>query len=209
MSEVTTNTAPDTTQAAEVKTETVVTAAPEAKVVAESKQTEQKTEAQSEAKPAVPEKYELKLPEGSPLNAKRIEEISAEAKANGWSNEQAQKALERESQAVATFAQAQQQQIKQQVEQWKTDFINDKEIGGDKANESAEYAKRFVARFGSQKLKDALDSTGLGNNPELIRMCAAAGKLMVDDKFVHSSAPAKADKSIGEVFYPTMYEKKE
>jgi len=201
MSEIQQTTAPATTQAVDATPATVVTEAPKAEATTETK-TEPPKEAPAAPAKVEPVKFDLKHPEGSLLNPKRIEEIVAEAKASGLTPEQAQANVDREHKAIATFQEAQKQQLTQNVEQWRKDFENDKEIGGNLAKESAEHAKRFVTKFGSPKLKEALDSSGLGNHPELIRMCAAAGKLLANDKFVQASASPKQEKSLSEIFYP-------
>lgn len=193
----TTNTAPVTPQAEEVKPAEAQVETPkaEAKPEAEAK-------VQAEVKPEAPKEIAVKLPEGSLLDAKRIDEIVAEAKAKGISSEEAQANLEREDKAVAAYAEAQKAQLTKQTEAWKAEFMNHPEYGGVHANENAEHAKRFIQKFASPALKEALDTTGLGNFPDLVYMCAQAGKLLANDSFVHASAKTTAEKSLSEIFYP-------
>src|SRR3972149_1235780 len=73
--------------------------APSPAVAAAAAPTEEKPVAE---KPVVPQKYELKLPEGSQLDQARIDSLSAYAKEKGLSNEQAQAILDRESDAVSS-----------------------------------------------------------------------------------------------------------
>ena len=56
-----------------------------------------KTEPKKEEKPAVPEKYDLKAPEGSLLAEPMLEKIAAFARERGFSQEQAQAMVEHES----------------------------------------------------------------------------------------------------------------
>lgn len=144
-------------------------------------------------KPAVPEKYELKLPEGSQLDAAHVEKVAAYAKERGLSNEQAQAVLERESQAVSGFIEGSQNQLKEQSTKWVEELKQDKDVGGDSFNKSAELAKRFVSRFGDDSLKDALDQTGLGNHPGLFKMIVRAAKLMSEDQLVLPNAQPSAE----------------
>lgn len=149
----------------------------------------------------VPEKYDLKLPEGSLLDAKAIEEISSFAKEKGLSNEQAQAILERENGAVSNFASKQQQDLKEKPTAWLSEAQSDKEIGGEAFAKNAEVAKRVVDKFGSEAFKKTLNDTGLGNHPELVRVFYRIGKMMSDDQFIVPGAQTGAKKSIEDVFY--------
>lgn len=171
----------------------------ETKPVEEKKSEEKPTE--GEAKPV---EYKLTLPEGSPLDAKAIEALTAFAKEKGLSVEQAQLTLERESGAVTAFAQAQQQQFETTKLEWYEAAKSDKEIGGDNFAQSAENAKRIVNKYGSAAFKQELDRTGLGNHPELLRVFARIGKEMQSDSFVKPGAMASSPKSAESVFYPNL-----
>lgn len=149
----------------------------------------------------VPEKYELKLPEGSPLKATHVEKIAAEAKARGLSNEEAQALLERDSELLATHAEDQQAQLKATTAKWLEDAKADGEIGGAKAAECFELSKRVVARFGTDAFKASLESTGLGNNPELVRMLYRIGKSMSEDQLVLPGEPPAQKKTIIQHLY--------
>src|SRR5688572_20896218 len=78
-------------------------AAAETEKLKEDGNKDKQVEAPKEQKPVVPEKYDLKLPEGSLLEAAQMEKISAYAKEKGLSNEQAQELLERENDAVSGY----------------------------------------------------------------------------------------------------------
>lgn len=142
------------------------------------------TETPKAEKPVVPEKYDLKLPEGSLLDASRIEKIEAYAKAHGFSNEQAQAFLEEQHSLLADHIESQREAFRQKSETWVKELQADKEFGGEAFSQNAELAKRFINRFGSETLKDALDQTGLGNHPELFRMIVRASKAMSEDQLI-------------------------
>lgn len=135
-------------------------------------------------KPVVPEKYDLKLPDGSQLDAKAIEKVASYAKEKGLTNEQAQALLERENTAVAEFAERQKQEVKAKLESWVNDVKADKEIGGDAFNANAELAKRVIERYATPEFKATLDETGLGNHPELVRVFVRIGRAMAEDQLV-------------------------
>jgi len=176
-------------------------------------QTEDKTKAQEpaktevpkteEKKTVVPEKYELKLPEGSLLDAKASERIAAYAKSQGLSNEQAQALLEREHGAVSLFAEGQKAELTRLGKEWVATATGDKEIGGTDENfkKNVTLARRVIARFSSDGFLDALDKTGLGNHPELIRTFVRIGKMVGEDKLVIANSQAATKLTPEELFY--------
>lgn len=121
------------------------------------------------AAPAVPEKYELKMPEKSPLAAAHLEKVAAIAKEQGLSQEEAQAFLEHDHEVASSVVAAQLENVKVQQDEWKKASVADPEIGGAKLAENAEYTKRFLDRYGSLEMKHILDASGFGNHPEVVR----------------------------------------
>ena len=153
-------------------------------------------------KPVAPEKYELKLPEGSKLDASHLERIAADAKARGLSQEDAQAEVERNSKAQEAFAKQQDEQVKVYLEKLATEAKADKEIGGEAFVKNSELAKRVVDRFGTEEFKKALNDSGLGNHPELIRVFHRIGKIMSEDQLVLPGTQQKSEKKpAAEVLY--------
>lgn len=142
------------------------------------------------------EAYDLQLPEKSVLTKTDLERIVADAKARGLSKEEAQKLVERDSTTLMSYVAQQEEKYKLAQTQWLEATKSDKELGGENLQRTADSAKRVLDRFGSQELKDALNETGLGNHPELIRVFARIGKLMANDSFVvaQGSSGDKNDK---------------
>jgi hypothetical protein len=161
--------------------------------------------AQDPNKSTVPEKYELKLPEGSLLDASTIEKISTYAREKGLSNEDAQALLDRENTAVASYHEAQMKQVENIRNGWVKTAENDPEIGGNAFKENAELAKRVIDRYFTDDFKKVLNETGFGNHPEVMRGFVRMGKDMADDKFVHAKNHGAGDqKNAAELFYPSM-----
>jgi len=185
----TSQTAEATASTAAATTETTQAATPQAT-----------SEAQPAA-PAVPEKYELKLPEGSTLDQSAIDRVSAYAKEMKLSQDMAQAVLDREHLAVDSYAKALDSQFAAVKEEWKQNGFKDKEIGGDAYRENAELAKRVVAKYASEEFAKILDESGYGNHPELIRTFLRIGKAMAEDKLVMPGAQAGGKKSAEELFY--------
>ena len=152
------------------------------------KEGEPKTPPAEGAKP--PADYDLKLPEGSPLSADDLAATLKDAKAAGQTKEQAEKTLEIKDQAVRTALQRQGELVKQVQAEWKSAVAKDPEIGGDALAENVELAKRAWDKLASPELKRWADQTGLGNNPEVVRLMVRVGKLIGEDGIVRGTSGA-------------------
>jgi hypothetical protein len=174
---------------------------------------EGQTGPQGQTGPAAPEKYELKLPEGSNLQQAHLDEVAAIAKQRGLSNEDAQAMVDRESKLLDTYAEGQQKNFEEVTSKWGAESKSDPEIfGGSDENfqKNSELAKRVIDRYGTPELKQGLNSTGFGNHPALVKFVLNIGKAMSEDQLVIQSTKGSAeDKSMEEVFYGDNKEKKE
>ena len=145
-----------------------------------------------ETKPETPpEKYELKLPDQSPVDPKRLEAIAAEAKAANMTQEQAQSLVEREHRMMTDLIQSHQDRING----WMKESIADKEIGGPEISRNIEMAKRLVDTFGSPLLKKQLEDSGMGQHPELLRLFVRLGKAYGEDRLVTGAQGVPAKKA--------------
>lgn len=162
--------------------------------------------------PKAPEKYELVQRKDSPLLKEDVAEIEANAKAQGLSQEQAQKLVESKEADHDKFFSRQIQQAKDQQTLWRSEVEADKEIAGTDGKafkQNVELAKRAMDRFADDQFKKVLSETGLGNNPHLIRTFLRIGRGMADDTAVldgSSSTPTK--KSREEKLFPTNFKEK-
>lgn len=148
--------------------------------------------------------FDLKAPKDSLLDTAAVDAIKAFAKEKGLSAEQAQAMLERESANVASFVEQQEQARDQMRSSWLEQTKTDKEIGGEQFNANAELAKRVVEKFGTDEFKKALDESGLGNHPELVRILARIGKAMGNDTLVVPGSTSGTPKpSMAERLYPS------
>lgn len=136
--------------------------------------------AEKDKKPAAPEKYEFAAPEGQELDANALSVFEPIAKELGLTQEQAQK-------LVDIYPQIQQQQAEawsKQGEEWREQVKSDKEIGGDKYTANVGNAQKALDQFGSPALREYLETTLLGNHPELVRFFAKVGKAVSEDTMV-------------------------
>lgn len=192
---------------AEAAQENTQTAAPkvedapvqQATPAAQEPQKQQQTEAKTEVKEIT---YDLKLPEGSLLDAKRIEEVAAYARERGFSNDVAQQLLEREHALVQNHVAAQKNNYETVRNGWVSSLKADKEIGGEHWDASVKLAQSAIDRFGGPTFKQALKESGLGDHPDLFRFALAVGKAMApDNSVVPKSQSVMAEKNLESIFY--------
>lgn len=130
-----------------------------------------------------PEEYaNFDMPEGVELDTKLLESVAPVFKELNLTQGQAQKLAD----TFAAYKQADAQQLQDafnaDVQKWKQDAEADKEIGGDTFKENVGTAVKALDRFGTSELKSLLESTGLGNHPEVIRFFHRVGKTISEDK---------------------------
>ena len=133
--------------------------------------------APADAKPVVPEKYEFKAPDGREFDGETIAAYSEVARELGLSQDAAQKLLDRMG-----------PQIQAVRNEWTKSATSDKEFGGPALAENLSVAKKALDAFGTPELRDLLNTSGLGNHPEVIRLFFRAGKAISEDRFVGGSA---------------------
>lgn len=163
--------------------------------------------------PPAPEKYELKTRKDSPLLKGDVEEIEAAAKAQGLSQEQAQKLVESKESDFDRFNQRQQQAYRDEQTSWRKTVEADPEIAGPKGasyKENVELAHRALSEFADDSFRKVLSETGLGNNPHLIRTFLRIGKRMAEDKAVldGKAAPPAKKTSREQRLYPSHFQEK-
>ena len=119
----------------------------------------------------------FKFPEGTQVDMEVAKEYAELAKSLGLTQEQAQG-------QIGFYQKAQEQMIAKVSEQWSAQSKADKEFGGDKFDENLAIASKAIDAFATPELKGLLNSTGLGNNPDMIRAFYRAGLLLKEDSVV-------------------------
>jgi len=100
----------------------------------------------------------------------------------------------------------QEAQVSQWVEQqkaWVDQAKSDTEIGGEKFDENISTAVKARDSFGNSEFSEMLDTSGLGNHPEMIRFLNRVGRAISEDKVIVSGANA-GQRSQESVLYPSM-----
>jgi hypothetical protein len=149
--------------------------------------------------------YALTLPKDSVLDASAIERTTAFAKAAGLAPVVAQKALDY---AQAEVAADRTRQETAQAEAFKTlttktwvdEVKNDPTFGGEKFLKTVEDVKRAADVFLTADDREALNTSGWGNHPMLVRLFARIGKAMANDGMVTGGSggtgPRKSDADV-------------
>ncbi|MGR5938286.1 peptidase [Enterobacter ludwigii] len=146
-----------------------------------------------------PEKYEFQAGEGVELDAEALKDFEPVARDLNLTNEQAQKLVDAYPKILAGVQQRQAEAWQAQTEQWASDVKADKEIGGDKLTANLSAAQRALDLFGTPELKEYLNTTGLGNHPDLVKTFVKIGKAMSEDGMVDGSN--QGQRSAAEVLY--------
>jgi len=199
--EQTTQSAADTLYP-ETKTEQVdakATETPAEKVEAKTTETEATEKAESAEK--APDKYEFEVDEDSLITDAHLDQIAKYAKEHKLSQEAAQKVVDLQAETLKTQRQSLQEEYKRTTETWLGAAKADKEIGGDAFNRNVEISRRVVDRFASPEFKKALNETGFGNHPELLRTFVRIGQAMAEDTLVVQGATSSKTRSMEDVFY--------
>lgn len=174
----------------------------------------------------VPEKYDLKLPDGSTVDPAVVQRTEAIARDLGLSNEAGQKLLDRTVKEISDLEtsakKAAEDSQKALIDAWKpggTEWVKretqwatqakaDPELGAtpEAFAVSVEKAQQALAKYGPE-LKPLLDETGYGSHPLFIRMLARIGRGMSEGSMVMGSGGrVGASKTAEQLFYPGHYD---
>lgn len=149
--------------------------------------------------PKAPETYELSVPKGAEdyVDASDLARFADIAKANGWSNEEAQAYTEQVADAIAE----QSTSFRQRTE-------SDQTYGGKNLQATQQAAGRVLDRFAPKgdplgdEFRSILVKTGYGNNLAVLAFIAKIGKSMGEDSPGSSGAGGGGSKTAAQVLYP-------
>lgn len=152
---------------------------------------------------------EFKLPEGVQADEKMMSDFKTTAREAGLSQDQAQKLVDLHTDAVKAATDASTQLWYDTQKQWQAEVLKDPEIGGANFEPmKATVAKAIDAVGGedAEKIRQAFNYTGAGNNPDVIRFLYRLGKAIGEGGAVASGTPTavEAPKTAAEKLYPTQ-----
>jgi len=154
-------------------------------------------------KPAVPEKYDdFIMPENVTLDPQASQELKGLAKEYSLTQTQAQKAADLGAKMMQKWTSQQTEAITRAQTEWMSSAKSDTEFGGGKLQENLGLARKALDTFGTPKLTQLLEGSGLGNYPEIIRAFYRAGKAISADRFVSGEAGFTDTRHAAEKLYP-------
>lgn len=159
-----------------------------------------KAEEQRKANFGAPDKYEFKPAEGRPAADPELStELSAIAKEFDLSQAAAQRVYDLGEKLVAKHTTALTEQIEKTRNDWGVQSKTDKEFGGDQLDSNLAVARKALD-LGTPELREFLNSSGIGNHPEVIRWMYRVGKTLKQDEHVQGGRPG--EQKDARSFYP-------
>jgi len=150
---------------------------------------------------SAPEEYgTFELPDNFDMNEETLGEYHTFAKENNLTQEQAQRGVD----MVAQMKQAEMTQWVEQQKSWVDDAKSDAEYGGDKFEQNIAVAVKARDSFGTSEFNEMLDTSGLGNHPEMIRFLNRVGKAISEDSVVVGGTSTTGNQTREAVLYPSM-----
>lgn len=207
--------APVETKPAEVvadaaKTATAAEAKEEATLLGEGGEKKDGAAVAPEAK-VVPEKYEIKAPEGMELDPQMVETFTPVFKKHGMTQEAAQELSDTLVPQITRLIENQQQaavaEFNRMGEEWKSQ--TNKELSADGKDPKVEiaHAGKFLEKYGDAEARQVFNDTKVGNHPAIVRMIVKAGKAIANDSFPDSGKKGKSietDADRAAVLFPSM-----
>lgn len=159
---------------------------------------------------AEPAEFALTVPEGADQFKGDIEAFQSDMgqwikdNPDASAADALQEAVNRQSRIVAESMQAQTEAVEQaftkQIDDWTASAKADPEFGGSEFDANVGRAVKALDAFGTPELREALDASGLGSHPEMIRFILKASKA-VEDAGVVTGSNADSGKSLAERVY--------
>ena len=154
-----------------------------------------------------PEKYEdFTLPEGVEIDKGSLEAFLPVAKQMGLNQEEAQSLVDYEQKRVTEFYAAQETERVKVRSEWVTAIHSDKEIGGPAFDQSVANAGKFIDKYGTPELIQALNDSGMGDHPEFVRAFARAGAAMSEGG-ITIGGTVTPSRAAEDVLYPNQGKK--
>lgn len=162
-----------------------------------------------------PETYNFAAPDGAALDTKAIESATPIFKELGLSQSQAQKLVDFYNAQTKANADQLNSTIAQVREAWRDEVAADPDIGN-KIPEVKVEIGRALDKLGDAKLvksfRETMDSTGIGDNPALIKTLFRFAKLVNEGSHVTGGGPSEEGQTrpgtpkptAAQAMYPTL-----
>lgn len=154
---------------------------------------------EGEDAPAELDLSKIEAPEGFEMDEESLKAAEPLFKELGLNQEQAQKLVGFYAERVAAQSEAAAGAMKETTQTWVSSI---KDEWGDKYDENVSVAAKAV-QFGGDDLRDALNVTGAGNHPAVIKFFHRIGQQLSEDGF-EGTKPQASDGDWVKGLYPSM-----
>jgi len=156
-----------------------------------------------------PERYDLTL-EGFGIDPSLVQNADPVLREIGLSNDAANKLLPVARDIMARTQESLVRQIEDaaavQKKTWYDAFVSDPEIGGARRGETEHFAAKALDALGyaqGHPFREALNNSGFGNHPDMIRAFRRLGELVGEDGgFVRPTTASSRNRPVWERLYP-------
>lgn len=183
-------------------------------IAATTDSTETSTDDANKAEKAEVAYSDFTMPEGVTLDQAALDRSLPIFKEIGLTQEQAQKLVSAYASEVNTavtgvltpdalqgyFSKV----VADRSAQWAEQVKADKELGGVHLDETHALISASVAKYGTPELSKALNETGLGNHPELVRLFRNIGRDVREDRGGLPAGGGGAERSLADRMYPNQ-----
>lgn len=158
----------------------------------------QADDAKAAAAKAVPEKYDIKAPEGMTLDTVALEKFTPIAKELGLSNDQVQKLADFQAEQTKAALQAQADNFNKFLEDTKAET---KTFFGTKLSGELKFVAKARDMFIDKDAMELLETTGLANHKAIITMLSKIGRAVSEDKLVDGKSSVGEQRSDAQIIY--------
>src|SRR5437867_4372438 len=145
--------------------------------------TKYKTDSEAARLKGIPERYEFKFADQTPLNpSEDAAKIAEYSRSQGFNAEQAQTLVDLIQDRASALTARQLADYDRETKAWAEQVKTDKELGGLKLQETQRNLGRVMDRFAPKDsaFRKLLDATGYGNHPEFVRFVSKIGQAMAE-----------------------------
>jgi len=127
--------------------------------------------------------YQINVPEGYEIPSETMKEIDTIFRRNHISNDGAQELVDFYDRQTKEAMEAPYELWADTQQKWVDEMKSDRELGGANLNRTLSVVSRFInAMPNAKEFKEALNYTGAGNHPAIIRGLYAMGKARVENQ---------------------------
>lgn len=150
-----------------------------------------------------PEAYDpFEFPSKCHVDSAMLDMFHGRAREMNLSQQAAQTLVDMHLQSLESFCRLQHDATRRQQEFWIEAVRRDPEIGGHRLQENLSYAAETIRRLGTPGLQAALNESGLGNHPEIVRFFVRVGQAIGEGRYVPGGY--RTPRSAAEILYPNM-----